>query len=190
MTNHQDIIHDFCSKCGQKSIVLSIPKHDTIVRKVCTHCQAVHYENPKVVVGAVTTFEDKFLLCKRAIEPQSGLWTYPAGFLENDESLEQGAMREAYEEAFADIAITRLLGIYSLTRVNQVHIVYAAVMSAPEFKSGVESSDVMLFDKNQIPWESLAFPVIKWALNAYLTNPPGQIDSKASNECLDDSRFK
>ena len=187
MTKEHDSNTDFCSQCGHQSIVFSTPHNDTRVRKVCKYCQTVHYENPKIVVGAVTTFEDKFLLCKRAIEPQFGLWTYPAGFLENGESLEEGAQREAYEEAFVEIDISHLIGTYSLTGINQIHIIYAATMSKPEFKSSVESSEVLLFKKNKIPWEQLAFPVIRWALNAFLTNQPGIIDRKATNKTLDES---
>jgi len=187
MTKKQDSNAIFCSQCGHKSIIFSIPQNDTRVRKVCNYCQTVHYENPKVVVGAVVTFEDKFLLCKRAIEPQLGLWTYPAGFLENGESLEEGAQREAYEEAFAEIEIAHLIGTYSLTSINQIHIIYAATMTKPEFKSSVESSEVILFNKHEIPWEKLAFPVIRWALNAYLNNHPGTIDRKSTNKTLDES---
>jgi ADP-ribose pyrophosphatase YjhB (NUDIX family) len=178
---------DFCSQCGQQSIVLSTPLNDTMVRKVCQHCQTVHYENPKIIIGAVTTFEDKFLLCKRAIEPQLGLWTYPAGFLENGESLEEGIKREAYEEAVVEIDISHLIATYSLTRMNQIHIIYAATMSKPEFKTSTESSEVLLFERHKIPWENLAFPVIRWALNAFLTNKPGIIDSKSTNKTLAES---
>jgi len=177
----------YCSACGNESIQLIVPKHDTHERKVCTDCKTVHYENPRVVVGAVTTFEDKFLLCKRAIEPQLGLWTYPSGFLEIGESLEQGAIREAYEEAFANIELTHLVGTYSLLRAQQVHVIYAATLAEPKFNVSIESSEVALFDEKDIPWESLAFPVIRWALKAYLSKQPGDIDSKATDKSLHDS---
>ena len=189
MTKEQETSTDFCSQCGHQSIVLSIPRNETVFRKVCSHCKTVHYENPKIVVGAVTTFADKFLLCKRAIEPQLGLWTYPAGFLENGESLEDGAKREAYEEAFVKIDISHLIGTYSLTRINQIHIIYAAIMTKPEFKKSHESSEVLLFEQNKIPWEELAFPVIRWALKAFLTNQSGKIDSIATNKTLEESWY-
>tara|TARA_R110000868_G_scaffold48766_4_gene157906 strand:- start:49 stop:618 length:570 start_codon:yes stop_codon:yes gene_type:complete len=178
---------DFCSRCGQQSIKFLVPTNDNRERKVCHHCHFIHYENPKVVVGAVTTYEDKFLLCKRAIEPQLGLWTYPAGFLENDESLEEGAKREAFEEAFAEIDISHLVGVYSLTRINQVHIIYAGTMRKPDYQVSVESSEVLLLDRVDIPWESLAFPVIKWALEAYITNVPGVVERKSSGGGLDEA---
>jgi len=184
MKKIQEASTDFCSKCGQQSIVFLIPRNETLHRKVCGHCQTIHYENPKVIVGAVTTYENKFLLCKRAIEPQLGLWTYPAGFLENNESLEAGAKREAFEEAYAEIDISHLIGTYSLTAINQIHIIYAATMSKPEFKKSFESSDVLLFEQDEIPWDFLAFPVISWALKAFLNNQPGMVDSKTSNKHL------
>lgn len=189
MTTEQEASTDFCRQCGQQSIILSIPRNDTFFRKVCSKCKTVHYENPKIIVGAVTTFEDKFLLCKRAIEPQLGLWTYPAGFLENGESLEEGAKREAYEEAFVKIDISHLIGTYSLTGINQIHIIYAATMSAPKFKKSLESSEVLLFEQKKIPWHELAFPVIRWALKAFLTNQAGKIDSKATNKTLEESWY-
>jgi len=175
----------YCSVCGEQSIILKIPCGDTHQRKVCNQCETVHYENPKVVVGAVTTFEDKFLLCKRAIEPQVGLWTYPAGFLENGESLEDGAKREAFEEACAEIDLTHLIGTYSLLRVNQIHVIYGATLAESSFDVSHESSEVALFDKKDIPWDELAFPVIRWALRAYFEKQPGEVDSKASNRGLE-----
>lgn len=177
----------YCSACGKQTLSLTVPKHDTHERKVCRTCHTIHYENPKVVVGAVTTYQDRFLLCKRSIEPQVGLWTYPAGFLENGESLEEGARREAFEEACADIQLTHLIGTYSLLAVNQIHVIYAASLAKPEFDVSVESSEVALFHEHHIPWKRLAFPVIHWALKAYLTKKPGELDSKASNKRLHDA---
>jgi ADP-ribose pyrophosphatase YjhB (NUDIX family) len=169
--------YPYCSQCGNQSVIFKIPQHDTLHRHVCDHCNTIFYDNPKVVVGAVTTYQGNFLLCKRAIDPQKGLWTYPAGYLENQESLEDAARREAMEEAGVSIKLTRLLGIYSLTAVNQVHIIYAAEMIRPDNSPGHESIEVALFKQDQIPWENLAFPVIRWALSAHINNHPDSIDS-------------
>ena len=178
---------DYCSHCGKQSIVYQIPALDSIHRKVCINCKTIHYENPKIVVGAVTCYESKFLLCKRAIEPQIGLWTYPAGFLENGESVEQGVKREAYEEALVEVDLLYLLGTYSLTRINQVHLIYAAQMTKPEFGPGTESLEVQLFDLENIPWKQLAFPVIKWALKAFIEGEIGLVDSKSTDLRQEDS---
>lgn len=179
--------HLYCSRCGKDAIALKIPDGDTLHRQVCDNCSTIFYENPKIVVGAVTIYEDKFLLCKRAIEPQKGFWTYPAGYLENKESLEDGAHREAKEEAGITIELLRLLGTYSLTAVDQIHIIYLAKMTKPAYSPGDESLEVALFAQEEIPWNDLAFPVIRWALNAYINDKSGAIDSKVSNKHFLDS---
>ncbi len=176
----------YCSQCGKQSVIYKIPDNDTMHRHVCSNCHVVFYENPKVVVGAVTTYEDAFLLCKRAIEPRKGYWTYPAGYLENQESLEEATLREAREEAGISIKITRLLGTYSLLAVNQIHIIYAAEMINAEYSPGHESLEIALFKENEIPWDKLAFPVIRWALNAYIHQIPGSIDSKTARKSFHD----
>jgi ADP-ribose pyrophosphatase YjhB (NUDIX family) len=177
----------YCSQCGKQSINLKIPEGDTHYRQVCENCQTIFYENPKVVVGSVITYKDQFLLCKRAIEPQTGLWTYPAGYLENHESLEESAHREAAEEAGITIELTRLVGIYSLTGINQIHIIYAGEMIKPEYSAGQESLEVAFFKQEKIPWDDLAFPVIGWALSAFIYNKFGSVDSKTIDKFLLDS---
>ena len=163
-----------------------IPAGDSVARDICDHCGLIHYDNPKIVVGSVVTFEKKFLLCKRAIEPRKGFWTLPAGFMEHGESVEEGAQREAREEANVDIRIRDVLAIYSIPRIAQVQIMYRAEMTTPEFSPGVESLDVALFDWNDIPWDELAFPSVHWALRQFhavvdqsviapFTNPEGAL---------------
>lgn len=138
-----------------------------MARDICDHCGLIHYDNPKIVVGSVVTFEKKFLLCKRAIEPRKGFWTLPAGFMEHGESVEEGACREAREEANVEIRIRDVLAIYSIPRIAQVQIMYRAEMTRPEFSPGVESLDVALFDWDDIPWDELAFPSVHWALRHF-----------------------
>ena len=134
----------FCSNCGSNSIQEKKPDGDTHFRKVCSSCGHINYENPKVVVGSVCTFENKFLMCKRAIDPQKGLWTLPAGYLENNESVEEGAIREAYEEAYAKIRINNLLAVYSLKHVEQVQILFHSELIDLNIKPGIESLEVGL----------------------------------------------
>ena len=142
-----------------------VPDGDTHERHVCAQCDYVHYTNPKIVVGSVVTHGDHILLCRRAIEPRKNFWTLPAGYLEEHETPEDGARREAREEACADIAIDTLLAVYAVPHISQVQLMYRATLSAPEFAAGPESLEVKLFLWDDIPWNELAFPSVKWALD-------------------------
>ena len=145
------------------------PDGDNRERLVCGRCEFIHYQNPKVVAGAVCTWrddrgQDKILLAKRAIEPRKGFWTLPAGYMELGETTEQAARREALEEACATIEIDRLLAMYSVARIGQVQIMYRAKLVTADIACGVESEEVALVDWADIPWEQLAFPTVVWAL--------------------------
>ena len=162
------------------------PSGDTHGRNVCDHCEFVDYENPKIVVGSVVRHEGKILLCRRAIEPRKGYWTIPAGYLELHESPQQGAKREAMEEANADLKLGDLLAVYTVERLSQVQILYRATLNSPEFSAGEESLEVELFDWDEIPWNDIAFPTVHWILEhdrqvetgeakAPFKNPKGQV---------------
>lgn len=144
--------------------VRTIPEGDNRERLVCPDCGFIHYENPKIVVGAICTWEDRILLCRRAIEPRAGYWTLPAGFLELNETTAAGAVRETMEEANAEIAIEALMAVYNIPRISQVQMFYRARLVSPEISAGVESLEVGLFRWDDIPWAELAFPSVKWAL--------------------------
>ncbi|MCA8982521.1 MAG: NUDIX hydrolase [Planctomycetaceae bacterium] len=150
--------HRFCKQ---------IPEGDDRERMICTDCGWIHYENPKIIVGAVATWEDRLLLCRRGIEPRKGYWTIPAGFMELCETAEQGAAREAWEEARARLKIGNLLGLYSIPRAAQVHMIYRARMLTPDFGPGPESLEVKLVAWEDIPWEDLAFLSNHWALRHF-----------------------
>ena len=147
--------------------MILIPEGDTRERQVCPDCGFINYENPKIVVGSVVTFEGRVLLCRRAIDPRRGYWTLPAGYLEVNESASDGAKREAREEAAAEIAIDGLLAVYSIPRISQVQLIYRAHLARPDFAPGPESLEVALFGWNEIPWSELAFPSVRWALEHY-----------------------
>ncbi|HTJ65052.1 MAG TPA: NUDIX hydrolase, partial [Alphaproteobacteria bacterium] len=147
--------------------VRTIPDGDDRERLTCPDCGFIAYENPKMVAGSVVSVGDKIMLCRRAIEPRSGFWTLPAGFLELHETPEEGAAREAWEEARAKIAIDALLAVYSVPRISQVQLIYRATLAEPGFSAGPESLEVELFDWDEIPWDELAFPSVKWALDEY-----------------------
>ena len=144
-----------------------IPDGDDRERSVCNRCGFIDYSNPKIVAGSVASFEDRILLCKRAIEPRKGYWTLPAGYMENRETVEEAAIREAWEEARARLELDRVLAIYSIARISQVQIMFRARLTTPEIEAGPESEAVDLFKWTDIPWDDLAFPTVYWALQAY-----------------------
>jgi len=158
-----------------------IPVDDTFERLVCDECGFINYINPKIVVGSVCTWEDKFLLCKRSIEPRKGFWTIPAGYMEERETSIEGAMREAQEEACAEIAIDSLLGVYNIARISQVQLIYRAKLVTPNIAAGPESLEVGLFTWDEIPWDELAFPSVHWALG-HFREVEGQTDFAARPE--------
>ena len=157
----------FCSNCGSPRIELRVPDGDTLPRYVCAQCGTIHYQNPKIVVGCLPEWEDRVLLCKRAIEPRYGMWTLPAGFLENGETLMNGARRETLEEARARVVLGGLYAVISLPQINQVYMMFRATLDDVAFGPGTESLDVRLFDEAAIPWESLAFRTIARTLRNY-----------------------
>ncbi|UPY37701.1 NUDIX hydrolase [Sediminicoccus sp. KRV36] len=149
------------------------PGGDDRERLVCADCGYVAYENPKIVVGSVVVEEDRILLCRRAIEPRHGFWTLPAGYMELGETTEEGARREAWEEARARLELDGILAIYSIARIGQVQIIYRAHLSEPGIAAGPESLDVRFFAWKDIPWDEIAFPSVRWALNAWKAGHPG-----------------
>lgn len=170
------------------SFVRRIPEGDNRERMVCADCGHIAYENPKVVVGSVVVSRDgKVLMCRRAIEPRRGYWTLPAGYLELGETLEEGAAREALEEADAAIAIDGVLGIFSIARISQVQVIFRARFrdEAAHARPGAESLDVRLFDPADIPWDEIAFPSVHWALDAWRAAGSGALLAPASNPAED-----
>lgn len=159
----------FCSNCGA-SVVLRIPEGDNRERFVCDSCQMIHYQNPNIVAGCIPEWDGRILLCKRAIEPRYGLWTLPAGFMENGETTEQAAMRETLEEAGAIVEITALYGLFSIPHISQVYMFYHGQLVQGKFESGAESLECQLFDEQDIPWDKLAFPVVKETLERYFSD--------------------
>lgn len=159
---------NFCSNCGHTVKVL-IPVGDNMPRHVCQSCEMIHYHNPKIITGCIVEYQSKILLCKRAIEPRYGLWTVPAGFMENNETVEQGAARECYEEACAEAINLSLFGIYNLPYISQVYILFHGTMQEPIYASGQESLEVGLYDEKDIPWDSMAFTVVSNALKRYFS---------------------
>lgn len=158
----------FCHHCAG-DIVVKVPKGDDKPRHVCNSCGSIFYQNPKNVVGTIPVFQDKVLLCKRAIEPRLGKWTLPAGFLENGESSLHGAIRETREEAGAELLLNdnSLYTLFNLPDINQVYLFFRADLANLDFAAGAESLEVDLFTEEQIPWQEIAFPVVRSTLQYY-----------------------
>ncbi|MBB5213168.1 NUDIX hydrolase [Microbulbifer hydrolyticus] len=159
----------FCSHCGH-TVVFEIPTGDDRPRHLCRDCGAIHYVNPRVIVGTLPYLGDQVLLCKRAIEPRYGLWTLPAGFMENGETSEQGALRESWEEARANMRVDELFSVYDIPHINQVYLIYRGELTDTNFGPGPESLEVELFDEKDIPWEEMAFPVMTQTLKHYFND--------------------
>ena len=160
---------NYCSQCGAE-IRVSVPEGDNRPRHICISCGEIHYQNPKIVVGCIPVWEDKILLCRRAIEPRYGLWTVPAGFMENGETSQQGAARETQEEACAQVDVEGLYTLFNLPHINQVYLLFRSRLLNPEFAAGAESLEVDLFEEHQIPWDKIAFPVVKETLRLYFAD--------------------
>ncbi len=163
----------FCGQCGAK-VVLLIPEGDNRERFVCGDCNFIHYQNPNVVVGTIPLYVDagqpKILLCRRGIEPRHGYWTLPAGFLENDETSVEGALRETIEEAEADVVNLELYRVLNVLRSNQIHMFFRAELTRPEFSVTTESTEVELFEFDAIPWSQLAFPTVYRTLKDFIAD--------------------
>lgn len=156
----------FCSACGG-SLEVRVPDGEDRPRHVCPGCGRIHYVNPRVIVGAVCPWEERLLLCRRAIEPRRGFWTLPAGFLEQGETTAAGARREAWEEARARIDVRDLLAVYDLPHISQVQVFFRAPLLDPAVSAGPESLEVGLFAWDEVPWDELAFPTVRWALRYF-----------------------
>ncbi len=160
---------NYCSNCGGE-VKLDTPPDEDRERSVCQSCGFIHYENPKMVVGCIPVWKDEILLVKRSIEPRLGKWTLPAGYLENGETMADGARRETTEEAGADTGELIPYGLYNLTQVNQVYMMFRTDLLNTEFRGGAESLEVRLFKESDIPWDEMAFKVIRVCLERFLAD--------------------
>jgi ADP-ribose pyrophosphatase YjhB (NUDIX family) len=168
--------------------VRQVPEGDDRERLICPECGHVDYENPKIIVGSVVAHAGRVLLCRRNIEPRRGFWTLPAGYMELGETVGEGAQREAREEACADIALDGVLAIFSISRIGQVQVIFRARFNDAHasFAAGPESQEVALFGWQDIPWGELAFPSVRWSLEAWRANPEGMLGAPVGNP--DDDR--
>ena len=157
----------YCTQCAAP-VERRVPAGDNQPRFVCGACGFVHYQNPNIVAGCLVVHHGKVLFCKRAIEPRKGLWTLPAGFMENGETVEQAAQRETWEEAGAKVAIIELYTLFNLPHANQVYMIYRAELLNEDFGPGPESEHVALLTEAEIPWGEIAFPTIAETMKLYV----------------------
>jgi ADP-ribose pyrophosphatase YjhB (NUDIX family) len=161
----------FCSHCGAP-VSHRIPDGDNRHRYICDVCGTIHYQNPRMVVGCLPVWENKVLLCRRAIEPRYGLWTLPAGFMENGETTAEGAMRETLEEAGARVELQGLYTLINIPDIDQVYLLFRARLLDLDFAAGEESLEVALFEEADIPWDQMAFRTVKKTLRHYFEDRP------------------
>lgn len=157
---------NYCSHCGAR-VTHRIPSGDNRPRFICDACGTIHYQNPRMVVGCLPEWEDKVLLCRRAIEPRYGYWTLPAGFMENGETTAEGALRETLEEAGARVEITGLYSLFNVPDVDQVYLLFRARLLDLDYDPGEESLEVALFSESEIPWNEIAFRTVHRTLKHY-----------------------
>lgn len=163
----------YCSVCGA-GMTTRIPADDDHIRPVCDTCDHVHYENPKMVVGCIPVQGNRILLCKRNIEPQKGKWTLPAGYLENGETVQEGAVRETLEETRSHVSIIAPYRMFNLVFVHQIYLMFRARLLDNHFGPTKESTNVRLFSESEIPWENIAFEAIRQTLVDFFSDRPGQ----------------
>lgn len=159
-------VNKHCIQCGEQ-LHSGIPEGDDRERDICSSCQTVHYINPVVVVGCIASWQSHVLLCRRAIEPRVGSWTLPSGFLELDETTEQGALRECREETGARVRSDGFYSLINLPSLGEVHIIYRGTLLDPYVHAGTECLDVGLFTRETVPWQELAYSSIAEALQHY-----------------------
>jgi ADP-ribose pyrophosphatase YjhB (NUDIX family) len=160
---------NFCANCGTR-VVLRVPPGDSLPRHVCDACGTIHYQNPKMVVGCIPEWEDRILLCRRAIEPRRGLWTVPAGFMENGETTADGAARETLEEANARVEVLGLFALYNIPHISQVYMLFRARLLDLDFSPGDETLETRLCSEAEIPWDDIAFATVRNTLTHYFND--------------------
>ncbi|KAG6772317.1 hypothetical protein POTOM_023721 [Populus tomentosa] len=182
---------NFCQWCGGQT-KHDIPDGEEKMRAICTVCGKITYQNPKMVwsfiitikyvmyvsavlsdyrchvVGCLIEHDNKVLLCKRNIQPSFGLWTLPAGYLEIGESAAEGAIRETWEEAHAEVEVVSPFAHLDIPLIGQTYIIFLAKLRKPHFSPGPESLECQLFSLDDIPFDSLAFSSMAVTLKLYI----------------------
>lgn len=157
---------NYCCQCGSK-LKRYVPNGEVVERSFCSHCEVIHYENPKILVGSIIEYNDNILLCKRAIKPRLGFWTLPSGYMENDETIEEAAIRETQEEASVQVEKMHLYALFCCPIINQVYFIFRGRAKSDFISTTVESSEVKYFEESEIPWNTLSYSIMNKALDWY-----------------------
>ena len=166
---------NYCSHCGSGDIRWIVPEGDHRRRSVCGECNTIHYSNPRMIVGCLIVRDEKVMLCRRGIEPRKGLWNLPSGFLENGETVQEGAIRETLEETEADVKLIRLHSVFNIPVAQQVYLHFLAKMKGPHYAVTPESTEIAFFAEDEIPWDDLAFSSTRYAIECYYEEGPVQV---------------
>ena len=168
-----------CSACGAKMVYGPVPGEHR-GRHHCPDCGHISYVNPRVVATTLPITDDgKLVLIRRAIPPGIGTWAQPGGFLEAEETVIQGAVRETREETCLEVEPTHIVGIYARPRAAVVVVAYAAAIVGGEMQVTPESLEVRAFAVEDIPWESLGFNNTLWAVRDWVRSVRPDIDVDA-----------
>ncbi len=136
-------------------------------RSICNQCDTIHYEYPKILVGSIVECDEKILLCKRAIKPRVGYWTLPSGYMENDETILEAAIRETKEETNVLVKEMHLYIVFSCPNINQVYFIFRGKTQNKNACSTEESLESKYFQKQEIPWNALSYSIMNKALDWY-----------------------
>lgn len=171
-----------CSRCGGRLHYGRVEGEDR-QRHVCSRCGYVTYVNPRLVVTTLpVTDEGRLVLIRRAIPPGIGTWAQPGGFLEADETVIQGAIRETLEETNLVVEPTHIVGVYSRPQAAVVVIAYAATIVGGTMAVTPESLEVRAFDIDRIPWDGLGFNTTLWAVRDWVRSVRPELDVDALGE--------
>jgi ADP-ribose pyrophosphatase YjhB (NUDIX family) len=166
---------NFCPRCGHELVLRE--KDDGHLRPTCLHCGYVHYANPGLAVGVLVTDEqNRVCLILRGEEPRKGYWGLPAGFMEGDESAEEGAIRECEEETGLRVALDGLFQAFSYRHADHktsgVLLIYRAHITGGAPRAGTDTTDVRFFAADEIPFDRLAFRAHVEALEKWRHQTP------------------
>lgn len=156
----------YCPSCGAE-LHERVVKNGERARHVCKACEFIYYQNPKIAAAVIPADGARVLLTRRSIEPGFGKWVFPGGYVDLGEVVPEAARREAREEACVDVAIEGLLNVYSYPDRPVVVVVYTGRITGGAPAAGDECSEARLFARDEIPWDELAFPSTRDALDDY-----------------------